>query len=159
MTRYGYLPSPLGTLLVARDEAGLLQLTFENHKHPRPVETVWQRDDAGFEDLRRQLAEYFADQRQSFDVPLSLHGTDFQKRVWRALLEVSFGRTITYAALAQAIGRPGAFHAVGAAVAMNPVSILVPCHRALGSNGSLTGYAGGIERKVALLRLEGVLLA
>lgn len=159
MIVYGQVESPLGTLLLARDAAGVCQLTFEHHKHPRPVQPDWHRDDAAFADVRAELDAYFAGRRRTFDVPLSLHGTAFQQRVWRALLDVPWGATITYAQLADRIGRHGAYHPVGAAVGMNPVSILVPCHRALGSDGSLTGYAGGIERKVALLRLEGRLLA
>jgi methylated-DNA-[protein]-cysteine S-methyltransferase len=134
-------------------------LTFEQHKHPRPVQADWQRDDGAFAETDRQLEAYFAGTRRAFDLPLALHGTDFQKRVWQALLHVPYGRTTTYAALAQVIGRAGAYHAVGAAVGMNPISIIVPCHRVLGSNGSLTGYAGGLERKARLLALEGLLLA
>ncbi|HEU0278071.1 MAG TPA: methylated-DNA--[protein]-cysteine S-methyltransferase [Rhodanobacteraceae bacterium] len=159
MITYGYLESPLGTLLLARNDAGICQLTFQHHKHPRPVQSDWQRDDGAFADARAELAEYFAGHRRAFDLPLSLPGTAFQKQVWNALLEVPYGQTITYAQLAERIGRPGSYHPVGAAVGMNPVSIFVPCHRALGSDGSLTGYAGGIERKVELLRLEGQLLA
>jgi methylated-DNA-[protein]-cysteine S-methyltransferase len=159
MTTYGYFDSPIGRLLLAQDGAGLCQLTFEQHKHPRPVQADWQRDDGAFAETDRQLEAYFAGTRRAFDLPLALHGTDFQKRVWQALLHVRYGRTTTYAALAQVIGRAGAYHAVGAAVGMNPISIIVPCHRVLGSNGSLTGYAGGIERKARLLALEGLLLA
>jgi methylated-DNA-[protein]-cysteine S-methyltransferase len=158
-TTYGYFDTPLGRLLLARDGAGLRQLTFEHHKHPRPVQPDWRRDDAAFAETGAQLAAYFAGARRAFNLPLALHGTAFQQRVWQALLEVPFGATTTYAALADAIDRPGAYHAVGAAVGMNPVSIIVPCHRVLGSNGSLTGYAGGLERKAKLLALEGVLLA
>ncbi|HEX7382093.1 MAG TPA: methylated-DNA--[protein]-cysteine S-methyltransferase [Nevskiaceae bacterium] len=158
MTRYCSLASPLGALLLARDDVGLCQLTFEGHRHPRPIQPDWQCDEHAFDDVAAELAEYFARERQAFDIALSLAGSAFQRSVWQALRAVPFGRTVTYAELAEAIGRPGAYHAVGAAVAMNPVSILVPCHRAVGSSGGLTGYAGGIERKVALLRLEGAML-
>lgn len=158
-TLYAYLDSPLGTLLLARDEAGIRQLTFEHHKHPRPVQPDWQRDDAAFADARTELDEYFTGRRRKFDIALAPRGTPFQQQVWAALLDVPYGETITYAQLADNIGRHGAYHPVGAAVAMNPVSIFVPCHRALGSDGSLTGYAGGIDRKVRLLQLEGLLLA
>jgi methylated-DNA-[protein]-cysteine S-methyltransferase len=156
---WGYVDSPLGELLLARDAAGIRQLTFEHHRHPRPVQPGWRRDDAAFADARAELAEYFAGRRKAFDLPLSLPGTPFQRQVWNALVDVSWGQTITYAQLAERIGRPGHYHPVGAAVGMNPVSILVPCHRAVGSDGGLTGYAGGIERKVWLLQLEGQLLA
>lgn len=157
-TRYAQLDSPLGTLLLARDDEGICQLTFEHHKHPRPIQPDWRHDVAAFADARSELAEYFAGERREFAVPLSLHGTPFQQSVWNALRSVPYGQTITYAQLADQIGRHGAYHPVGAAVGMNPVSIFVPCHRALGSNGSLTGYAGGIDRKVRLLHLEGLLL-
>lgn len=156
---YGHVASPLGSLLLARDAAGICQLTFEHHRHPRPVRPDWRRDDAAFAAARVELDEYFAGTRRTFDLPLSLHGTPFQQQVWEALRNVPYGQTITYAQLADRIGRHGAYHPVGAAVGMNPISIFVPCHRALGSDGSLTGYAGGIERKVRLLRLEGLLLA
>lgn len=159
MTTWGTIDSPLGRLLVAKDEAGLCQLTFEHHKHPRPVQAGWRHDDGAFAELRRELDGYFAGKRTAFDLPLSLHGTPFQRSVWLALVDVPFGATTTYAQLARQIGRPGAYHAVGAAVALNPVSIVVPCHRVLGSNGSLTGYAGGIDNKARLLALEGLLLA
>lgn len=158
VVRYRYLASPLGALLLARDDAGLCQLTFDGHRHPRPVQADWRCDERAFDEVATELAEYFAGTRRRFDVVLSLGGTAFQRSVWQALRAVPFGHTVTYAELAEAIGRPGSYHAVGAAVAMNPVSILVPCHRAVGSHGSLTGYAGGIERKVALLRLEGAML-
>ncbi|HEX7325539.1 MAG TPA: methylated-DNA--[protein]-cysteine S-methyltransferase [Rhodanobacteraceae bacterium] len=159
VTRYACIDSPLGALLLARDAIGICQLTFEHHKHPRPIQPDWQRDDAAFAAARTELDEYFSGKRRGFDLPLSLHGTAFQKRVWQALLDVPYGTTITYAQLADRIDRHGAYHPVGAAVGMNPVSIFVPCHRALGSDGGLTGYAGGIERKVWLLQLEGQLLA
>lgn len=159
MTTYGCCESPLGILLLARDAVGLSQLTLEHHKHPRPVQADWRRDDRAFADAVDQLGAYFAGERRTFELPLSLHGTPFRLQVWHALQDVPFGRTTTYAQLAQRIGRPGAYHAVGAAVAMNPVSIIVPCHRVLGSDGSLTGYAGGIENKVKLLQLEGQWLA
>jgi methylated-DNA-[protein]-cysteine S-methyltransferase len=103
----------------------------------------------------RQLQEYFAGNRQVFDMPLDLNGgTDFQQQVWRALLEIPSGQTVSYGTLSQRIGRPRAVRAVGAAVGRNPLSIVVPCHRIVGTNGALTGYAGGLDRKTALLQLE-----
>jgi methylated-DNA-[protein]-cysteine S-methyltransferase len=108
----------------------------------------------------RQLGDYFAGRRTAFDVPLDLaHGTDFQQSVWQALLKIPQGGTASYGELSARIGKPAAVRAVGAAVGRNPVSIIVPCHRVMGAGGALTGYAGGLERKSALLRLEGVDLA
>jgi methylated-DNA-[protein]-cysteine S-methyltransferase len=104
----------------------------------------------------RQLGEYFAGQRRAFELPLDLRGTPFQRAVWDALLRIPFGESRSYSGLAQELGRPRAARAVGQAVGANPVSIIVPCHRVLGQNGSLTGYGGGLERKVALLWLEGL---
>ena len=105
-----------------------------------------------------QLAEYFAGHRTRFDLPLDLQGgTAFQRAVWTALLGIPAGQTVSYGAISQRIGKPAAVRAVGAAVGRNPVSVVVPCHRVLGGDGALTGYAGGLDRKTALLRLEGVL--
>ena len=105
---------------------------------------------------KTQLNEYFAGHRTTFELPLALdRGTDFQQAVWRALLSVPSGATVTYSELSQRVGKPAAVRAVGGAVGRNPLSIVVPCHRVLGANGALTGYAGGLERKTALLHLEG----
>ena len=111
------------------------------------------------EQAKSQLAAYFAGQRMAFDLPLDLRGgTAFQQRVWQALREIAPGGTTSYGALSARIGQPAAVRAVGAAVGRNPVCIVVPCHRVIGTNGSLTGYAGGLERKTALLALEGAVL-
>lgn len=107
-------------------------------------------------EAEHQLQAYFSGQRQDFDLPLDLsRGTDFQRGVWQALINLPFGSTTTYANLARQIGRPDAVRAVGAAIGRNPISVIVPCHRVLGTDGSLTGYAGGLERKIELLRIEG----
>jgi methylated-DNA-[protein]-cysteine S-methyltransferase len=116
----------------------------------------WQEKPEAFIEIRQQLDAYFAGKRKTFDIPLSLKGTVFQLEVWKALQELPYGSTISYGALAKRIGRPRAVRALGAAVGRNPVSILVPCHRVVGSDGSLTGYAGGVERKEWLLHREGV---
>ncbi len=149
--------SPLGEVVLAASEAGLCGLWFSGQKHfpalpalplasPLPI----------LRQAGRQLAEYLAGARRDFELPLDLSaGTDFQQRVWRALRAVPFGATTSYGALAAAIGQPRAAHAVGAAVGRNPISVVVPCHRALGADGALTGYAGGLERKIELLRIEG----
>jgi methylated-DNA-[protein]-cysteine S-methyltransferase len=111
-------------------------------------------------ETEQQLADYFAGRRRQFDLPLDLsHGTAFQQSVWQALLAIAPGRTTSYGALALAVGKPAAVRAVGAAVGRNPISVIVPCHRVLGADGSLTGYAGGLERKRALLELEGALVS
>lgn len=151
--------SPLGPLLLAATDQGLAGAWFESQRH-WPNTRGWQSDDA-HPMLRRaavQLDDYFAGRRAHFDLPLDLsHGTAFQQAVWQALLAIPHGGTSTYGGLSRELGRPAAMRAVGAAVGRNPISVIVPCHRVLGADGSLTGYAGGLARKSALLRLEGVL--
>ncbi len=155
-TRYA---SPLGPMIVAATAHGLAGLWFEGQKH-LPDTHTWPQQ-PGHPVLRQavaQLAEYFAGHRTRFDLPLDLQGgTAFQRAVWTALLGIPAGQTVSYGAISQRIGKPAAVRAVGAAVGRNPVSVVVPCHRVLGGDGALTGYAGGLERKTALLRLEGVL--
>ena len=111
-----------------------------------------------FAECERQLAEYFAGKRQRFDLPLAAAGTEFQKRIWSGIARIAYGRTITYAELAARSGAAGSARAAGAATGRNPIAIVVPCHRVVGSDGSLTGYAGGLARKTRLLEIEGVLL-
>jgi methylated-DNA-[protein]-cysteine S-methyltransferase len=155
--------SPLGKVIVAATAKGLAGLWFEGQRH-FPTEggepRVWP-EDKNHPVLRQaigQLEESFAGKRESFDLPLDLvNGTPFQQSVWKALLAIPQGATSSYGELSQRIGKPAAVRAVGAAVGRNPVSVIVPCHRVLGSDGSLTGYAGGLDKKTALLRLEGVL--
>ena len=151
--------SPLGPMIVAATGKGLAGLWFEGQKH-LPDSAAWPLA-PGHRVLRlaiAQLKEYFAGKRDSFDLPLDLQGgTPFQQSVWKALLAIPPGRTTSYGVLSRNIGKPAAVRAVGAAVGRNPVSIIVPCHRVLGLDGSLTGYAGGLERKSALLQLEGAL--
>jgi methylated-DNA-[protein]-cysteine S-methyltransferase len=128
---------------------------FDGQKHhPGTIEVPERPDDAVLARAARQLAAYFGGRSGGFDIPLDLHGTAFQRRVWEALLRIPAGGTASYAELARSIDAPQAVRAVGAAVGRNPLSVIVPCHRVLGSDGSLTGYAGGIERKRALLDLE-----
>lgn len=151
--------SPLGPMIVAATARGLAGLWFEGQKH-LPDTHAWPQQ-PGHPVLCQavaQLAEYFAGQRTRFDLPLDLQGgTAFQQAVWAALLGIPAGETVSYGAISQRIGKPAAVRAVGAAVGRNPVSVVVPCHRVLGGDGALTGYAGGLERKTALLRLEGAL--
>jgi methylated-DNA-[protein]-cysteine S-methyltransferase len=153
--------TPLGPLQLARTDSGLCGAWFvEDQKHaPDPARFAPEQnnpDDPLLQLVAQQLAAYFRGQLQTFDVPLDLSaGTPFQQAVWRSLLAIPHGKTSSYLALAQQLGKPSATRAVGAAVGRNPVSLLVPCHRVLGSNGQLTGYAGGLWRKQALLQLEG----
>lgn len=156
-TRY---ESPLGTMLLAASDRGLAGVWFLGQRHG-PDSSGW-REDPRHPVLREavaQLAAYFAGERTDFDLPLDLQaGTAFQQSVWDALLAIPSGGTTSYAELARRLGKPQAARAIGAAVGRNPVSIVVPCHRVLGTDGTLTGYAGGLERKTALLQLEGALM-
>ncbi len=150
--------SPLGSLLLARTEQGMAGAWFESQKwHPAPFHAPVNPDDPLLREAARQIGDYFAGTRTHFDLPLDLHGTPFQQSVWRALCAIEPGRTQSYAEVAHRVGSPQAVRAVGAAVGRNPASVIVPCHRVVGTNGSLTGYAGGLERKRALLKLEGAL--
>ncbi|MDR3482120.1 MAG: methylated-DNA--[protein]-cysteine S-methyltransferase [Burkholderiaceae bacterium] len=155
MIYYCEMASPLGPLLVAASDAGLRGIYFEEHKHFKG-KGDWRLDPQHpiLQQAALQLQEFFAGTRTGFDVPLDLSGTPFQQAVWRQLLTIPYGDTISYAQHAQRVGRPTAARAVGAAIGRNPVSIVVPCHRVLGSNGAHTGYAGGLERKRALLEFE-----
>ena len=150
------IKTPLGKLLLARTAMGLAGVWFEGQQHhPTPLTAVRRPDDALLRRAADQLHAYFAGETRAFDVPLDLHGTPFQRRVWQALLAIPGGETRSYGEIAQALGAAAAVRAVGSAVGRNPVSVIVPCHRVVGSDGSLTGYAGGVERKRALLKLEG----
>ncbi|PZS25530.1 MAG: cysteine methyltransferase [Pseudonocardiales bacterium] len=152
--RYTYIDSPIGPLLAVRDEVGLAGLYLPNARHPVSVAPEWERDDDAFDDVRAQLDEYFAGRRRDFDLPLHMIGTAFQQRVWTALLDIPYGETTSYGKTAAAIGAPTASRAVGLANGQNPIPIIVPCHRVVGANGSLTGYGGGLEAKRWLLALE-----
>jgi methylated-DNA-[protein]-cysteine S-methyltransferase len=150
---------PLGPMIIAATGRGIAGVWFDGQKH-MPDHSQWREDEAHAHILAamEQLGDYFAGKRSTFDLPLDLAaGTPFQQSVWRALLSIPHGATTNYGALSRDIGAPSAARAVGAAVGRNPVSIVVPCHRVLGSGGALTGYAGGLDRKTALLKLEGVL--
>ena len=151
------LATPLGELLLARTANGLSGVWFAGQKHhPGPLDAPHRPDDALLAEAAAQLQAYFAGSLARFDLPFDLHGTPFQRSVWQALLAIAPGRTSSYGAIAAAIGSAAAVRAVGGAVGRNPVSVIVPCHRVIGRDGTLTGYAGGIDRKRALLALEGV---
>jgi len=160
-TRYTLCDSPVGTLAVTADGKHVTAIRFARRNGSPDIEDDWQRDDdlPVLAKTRVQLGEYFAGRRTHFDVPLKPHGTAFQQAVWKALLKVGFSKTSTYGALATAVGKPAAARAIGAAMGANPIPIIVPCHRIIGKDGSLTGFGGGIDRKTKLLQLEGVLLA
>ena len=148
--------SPLGPMTLAATDKALAGVWFDGQKH-MPDARGWpeQPDHPVLQQARQELTQYFAGQRQHFEVPLDTsRGTKFQQQVWQGLLNIPAGQTISYGTLGTRIGRAAAVRAVGAAVGRNPLSIVVPCHRVLGANGSLTGYAGGLERKSALLHLE-----
>jgi len=148
--------SPVGPLLVMSDGTSLIGLHTDNDKHRPAVQPDWIRDDcvAPFAQTTAQLRAYFDGALTEFDLPLAPQGTEFQRTVWRELRNIPFGETISYAELARRIGRPTASRAVGHSNARNPISIIVPCHRVIGADNSLTGYAGGLDRKRTLLELE-----
>jgi len=150
------MESPLGTILLAATDEALAGVWFEAQRH-WPDTSGWTEapEHPALREAMRQLSDYFAGRRSDFALPLDLsHGTPFQQAVWQALLRIPPGATTSYGALSASIGKPAAVRAVGAAVGRNPISIVVPCHRVLGADGSLTGYAGGLHRKTHLLQLE-----
>jgi len=149
-----FIDSPIGPLTLVQTDGALSGLYLAEHRHRPDPATFGSQTERGFEQVREQLDEYFAGNRTEFTMPLTLVGTEFQRSVWAALRAIEYGSTCTYAELAAAIGRPTAIRAVAAANGRNPVSIVVPCHRVIGSDGTLTGYAGGLDRKRFLLDRE-----
>ncbi|KRV51517.1 cysteine methyltransferase [Wenjunlia vitaminophila] len=154
------MPSPLGELLlVGRETAdgfALTSLTMPGQRGGDVAQPLWNRDAAPFTEARRQLDAYFAGEATRFDLPLAPRGTPFREQVWRALDRIPYGETLTYRQLAAAAGAPESVRAVGGAVGANPLLVIRPCHRVIGSDGGLTGYAGGLDNKRRLLALEGV---
>lgn len=146
--------TPLGPLTLAGHDQALSNLRMQGQTHPPPDRDQWREDPNAFGDVVDQLNAYFAGELTTFDVALKLDGTDFQQRVWSALLEIPYAETRSYGELARQLGQPGAARAVGLANGRNPIGIIVPCHRVIGANGALTGYGGGLRRKQALLQLE-----
>jgi methylated-DNA-[protein]-cysteine S-methyltransferase len=154
-TYYTLQDSPIGELLLTATDHGISGLYMQNGRHaPTGPDPSWQRAESRFTQVRQELDEYFAGQRRHFGVALDLLGTAFQRSVWQGLCSIAYGATESYATLAHRIGNPKAVRAVGLANGRNPVSIIVPCHRVIGSDGSLTGYGGGLERKRFLLEIE-----
>ena len=158
-TLYTTFDSPIGELLLLGDRQALHGLYMQKGRTATAVREEWVRDDEAFADIREQLEEYFAGRRAAFDVPLEMAGSPFQRRVWRALQDIPYGETISYGELARRVGEPATPRNVGAANGRNPVSVIVPCHRVIGADGSLVGYGGGLERKRTLLELEAGVLA
>lgn len=149
-TIFTLVQSPVGPLTLVGEGDALVGLYFQNA--PRPTE--WARDDRGLRDAAKQLDEYFAGKRTRFDLPLAPRGTPFRRAVWDQLLRIPYGETATYGEIARAVGKPAASRAVGGANHHNPISIIIPCHRVIGADGSMTGYGGEIHRKRLLLDLE-----
>lgn len=156
MIRYDLLDTACGQLLVAIDEHGLRHVDFVDGLRTLPDQAGWRRDSEALAPYLAQFRAYFAGELQRFTLPLAAQGTAFQQAVWQALCDIPYGETRSYGEIAHAIGKPSASRAVGAANSRNPLSVIVPCHRVIGQNGSLTGYAGGLPIKQALLRLEGI---
>jgi methylated-DNA-[protein]-cysteine S-methyltransferase len=154
ITWFDTLPSPVGDLLLAVRDGRVLRVSFAEERHPFVREGDWRRSSERVDALRGQLEEYFAGERETFDLDLLPIGTEFQRRVWEELSRIPFGETISYGELARRIGNHKAMRAVGLANGRNPIPIVVPCHRVIGADGSLTGFGGGIERKRWLLAHE-----
>lgn len=146
-----YMDSPVGQLLLLEDEEGICGIRFDSAACPKQV--VMQSSEL-LEEAKKQLNEYFSGQRKVFALPLSMHGTEFQRKVWSALQKIPYGETRSYKEIAQMAGSPKGFRAVGMANNRNPVAIVVPCHRVIGADGSLVGYGGGLDKKITLLELE-----
>lgn len=151
---YTSVESPIGELLLLGDGHALQGLYMQEGRKPTRVAPQWQRSAAPFTDVEAQLREYFAAERVTFDIRLTLKGTQFERRVWQALQEIPYGETVSYGEIARRVGQPSAARAVGLANGRNPIAVVVPCHRVIGANGTLTGYGGGLERKRLLLELE-----
>jgi methylated-DNA-[protein]-cysteine S-methyltransferase len=151
---YTTIESPVGPLLLAADDAGLCFISFAGKQRAVQPRREWKENAKPFGEVTRQLRAYFRGELTEFDVPLNLQGTEFQLRVWNSLLKIPYGETTSYGALARELGQPNAMRAVGLANGSNPIPIIVPCHRVIGSNGSLTGYGGGLSIKEKLLALE-----
>lgn len=151
---YDELPTPIGQLLLVADARGLRQVWFETGRHRKAPDPDWTRDAARLAFARVQLEEYFAGERRTFELPLHPLGTPFQRDVWQALAAIPYGATVSYGEMAQRIGQPNAVRAVGAANGRNPLPIVLPCHRVIGSDGSLTGFGGGLPTKRYLLAFE-----
>jgi methylated-DNA-[protein]-cysteine S-methyltransferase len=148
------MESPVGKLLLVADEEGLRLISFQKGKHAQRPRDDWRKDAAPLRETMRQLKAYFSGELQEFRLPLAPEGTEFQRKVWSALCDIPYGETISYGDLARRIRNPKAVRAVGTANGANPIPIVIPCHRVIGSDGTLTGYGGGLDIKEKLLGLE-----
>lgn len=148
------IESPVGLLTVVGDDGYLREINFSKNGRAAAVDSEWREDASAFLEAVRQLQAYFAGELEEFDLPLAPQGTQFQQKVWSELCEIPYGETISYGTLARRIGNPNASRAVGLANGSNPIPIIIPCHRVIGSNGKLTGYGGGLPIKEKLLALE-----
>ncbi|HEV3047232.1 MAG TPA: methylated-DNA--[protein]-cysteine S-methyltransferase [Solirubrobacteraceae bacterium] len=151
---YTTIASPIGELLLLGEDRALCGLYMQRGRRPVRVDRRWRADAAPFAGVIAELDEYFDGRRRRFETPLVMYGSEFERRVWRALREIPYGETTSYGELARTLGQPSAARAVGLANGRNPISVIVPCHRVIGADGSLTGYGGGLERKRTLLELE-----
>ncbi|MBV9795931.1 MAG: methylated-DNA--[protein]-cysteine S-methyltransferase [Actinobacteria bacterium] len=162
-TRHTIVETPIGPLTLVRDDDGITGVYYPHHwTRPDPATfgpRVEAADDRGFDGIAAQLGEYFAGERREFELPLTPHGDEGAQRVWKLLAEIPHGRTTTYGELARRVGGDVTAQEIGGFVGANPLSILIPCHRVVGANGKLTGYAGGLKRKQRLLELEGAIPA
>jgi methylated-DNA-[protein]-cysteine S-methyltransferase len=154
MRTYTVMTSPVGDLTLVAEDGALARLTMTSQKHAPDPADLGERDDLGFEAVREQLGDYFAGERTTFDVPLAPRGDAFKQQVWALLCQIPYGETRSYGQLARALGDVNLSQAVGSANGRNPIGIIIPCHRVIGSDGSLVGYAGGLDRKRFLLALE-----
>jgi methylated-DNA-[protein]-cysteine S-methyltransferase len=151
---YTTMASPIGELLLVGDGESLCGLYMQEGRRPKRIAAEWRESAAPFAHVKTQLEEYFAGERTTFDIPLVPEGAPFEREVWHALEGIPFGETVSYGEIARRVGQPGAARAVGTANGRNPIAVIVPCHRVIGADGSLTGFGGGLERKRLLLELE-----
>lgn len=151
---YEQMPSPIGPLFLVADDDGLREVRFELDRRPHVASDGWVHSPHKLAEVRRQLEEYFAGERMTFELMLKPIGTDFQQSVWQALTTIAYSQTASYGQISRQIERPKASRAVGAANGRNPIPIIIPCHRVIGSNGTLTGFAGGLAAKQWLLEHE-----
>jgi len=159
MIRYATFATPLGTMFALAEDGFITRLDFIDAKYAKPIDATWEEapETSPLKECAAQIDAYFHGGRRAFELPLAPRGTEFQRRVWKEIARLQSGETITYAELARRAGAAGSARAAGAATGRNPIGVVVPCHRIVGTDGSLTGYAGGLERKTRLLEMEGAL--